>query len=132
MKWIDLTRNPKSITHLYNVVPELKQVEVSQISLNPDGPMLKINIDLPIYADHVPQRWGTHPNTVCAEIDFWCIDNLIINGFTRMPILNFQFERENEYIAVVASGEKCSINFTCNDIFIQRVTGYHNENRERT
>lgn len=126
MHWLSHVRNPKAIEHLYDEVPDLKQVELLRVFLDRDGPLIRFGVDLPRYADHVPPRWGSHPNTVQMEIDCSPILRFHVNGFHTNPILDFQFIRqESGILRIIADGANCSFQVDCHDLYIQRVIGYH-------
>jgi hypothetical protein len=126
MKWIALVENPKAIAHLYDEVPPLQGMVVKKVSLDRDGPTLKFNMDLPRFADHKPVRWEKESNTIHLEMDFDRVSDLKLSGWSTNPVFDFSLNQEANGIAVAAGDKDCHISFRCQNIYIQRVTGYTN------
>lgn len=129
MNWYELVRNPKAISHLYDVVPPLQCMEVTMIQLNRDGPLMRIEMDFPGFADRRPDRWHADWNTVAILLDFWGIQDLSWVGFSTQPVLNFSVEKTSNGLLVHGSGSDIELRFRCNTIYIQKVTGYVNTER---
>ncbi len=129
MSWHELSRNPLAITHLYDAVPPLHGMEVVSIRLLREGPVLRMEMDFPRFADHRPERWNPQWNTVAIQLDFWGIEDLKIDGFSVNPVLNFTVEKAAADLLVRASDESTRISFRCSTIYIQKVTGYTHEGR---
>ena len=129
--WHQYVFNPKAITHLYQEVPPLHGMEVVSIRLLRDGPVLRIEMDFPRFADHRPERWNPLWNTVAIQLDFWGIEDLKIEGFSTNPVLDFSVEKTAAGLLVRASDESMRISFRCSTIYIQKVTGYTHEERMR-
>jgi hypothetical protein len=132
MNWHELTRNPKAISHLYDVVPPLHGMEVTSIQLNRDGPILRVEMDFPRFATHRPERWPAEWNTVAILLDFWGIQDLKLAGFSTGPVLDFSIEKVATGLVVQASGGDIQLGFRCDSIYIQKVTGYTNTRAERS
>lgn len=127
MRWYELARNPRSITHLYDDVPPLKNMELIDLAINRDGPKLICKMDFPRFADHRPERWERACNTVHIQLDFWFIRDLKIDGFTTNHMLNFSIEKIENGLQIHANDHGCSMRFNCDSIYIQQVSGYIKE-----
>jgi hypothetical protein len=124
MRWHELAHNPRAITHLYDEMPPLEQIELIEVIIQRDGPKLICKMNFPRFADHRPERWNKDCNTVHVELEFWTISDLSIGGFTTTPMLNFSLEQAGDKLRVCAEGPGCKVQFHCETIFIQRVSGY--------
>ena len=127
MQWYELARNPQAIKHLYDEVPPLEEMELINLIINRDGPKVICKMDFPRFADHRPERWEKKSNTVHIELEFWMINELKIEGFTTTPMLDFTIEQIGDKMKVRAEDDGCSMQFLCETIYIQRVSGYIKE-----
>ncbi len=124
MSWITMVENPKVIAHLYDEVPPLQGMVVKKLSLDRDGPTLKFEMDLPRFADHKPARWERECNTVHLELDFDRVRDLKISGWSTNPVFDFSVKQTADGIVVESGSNECQVSFYCQNIYIQRVTGY--------
>ena len=129
MSWHKLVDNPKAIAHLYNDIPPLHGMEVIAIKLNRDGPMVRMEMDFPVFADHRPHRWSQQWNTVAIQLDFISVTGLKIGGLDTSPVLDFAIQKQESGLLVEAAGGGMSIHFQCENIYIQAITGYTNSER---
>ncbi len=127
MRWYELTHNPRAITHLYDEVPPLEQMELIEFILKRDGPKLICKMNFPRFADHPPERWHKDYNTVHIELEFWTLSDFSIEGFPTTPMLTFSLEQVGKKIQVCAEAPGCGVRFHCETIFIQKVSGYIKE-----
>ena len=132
MNWTDLVKNPKAISHLYSQVPPLRSMEAVMIRIDRDGPTFSIDLDFPQYADHVPTRWHPDWNTVAIQLDFSGLRDLSIKGASTNPVLNFSIEKLGDELKITANDADIRIEFVCDSIYIQKVTGYMNTERSST
>lgn len=130
MNWHEFVDNPKAISHLYDVIPPLRGMEVVAIRLNRDGPTVRIEMDFPVFADHRPHRWSQQWNTVAMQLDFSGITGLKITGLDTSPILNFLIRKDDSLLFAEATGDQMSICFQCESVYIQNMTGYMNTERK--
>ena len=104
-------------------------MEVIAIKLNRDGPMVRMEMDFPVFADHRPHRWSQQWNTVAMQLDFIGVTGLKIGGLDTSPVLDFAIQKQETGLLVEAAGGGMSIHFQCENIYIQAVTGYTNIER---
>ncbi|MBD3231404.1 hypothetical protein GF322_01960 [Candidatus Dependentiae bacterium] len=123
--WYEILENNFFIKKLYNKVPELKNVNISEINITNEGNKISIICSLPYYADYPPQKWiDSKHNTVFVEIDFFLIQEINIQA------IKFDFFKgnidifldENNLINVKITGDP-KANFIANSGLIQSVTG---------
>jgi hypothetical protein len=124
MSWITLVRNPKAIAHLYDEVPPLNGMEVLRVHLDRDGPTLTLDMDFPQFVDHLPTRWEKQSNSIQVVLRFDDIRDFQMTGFSINPVFDFSIRQISDGLLVAAGDSNCKISFRCENIYIQKVTGY--------
>lgn len=123
--WYEIIENNFFIKKLYKKVPELKNVNISEINITNEGNKISIICDLPYYADYPPQKWiDSKHNTVIVEIDFFLIHEINIQA-RKFDFFKGNIDMlvdKNNLINVKISGSPTA-NFVANSGLIQSVTG---------
>ncbi|MEU2148838.1 MULTISPECIES: Imm50 family immunity protein [Streptomyces albovinaceus subgroup] len=83
MQWTALLNNPEGINATYlQDPPDLRGVRIHEVSLQVEGPTLKLRFDLPAYPDHPPRKWLAQKyNTVQVELSFGGLKSISLSGF---------------------------------------------------
>jgi hypothetical protein len=124
--WHELSENPQMLSAFYNNVPQLDSVEIHEILLHRDGPLLKVRFEMPIFPDKPPDSWLKQGfNTAQLVVDFWSISDLAIQGWSTTNIGNLRIEKIadlNLLLTIISPDFKLSAKamfFRC-----AKITGY--------
>lgn len=103
---------------------DLEEVDLHEVALQRDGPRLQLRFDLPRFPDHPPARWHADANAVQVTVDFWMIEELIVNGWgtTNTGVLTLRPSSDGLRVSFAASG--ASLSCRCSVARIVRVSEY--------
>ena len=86
--WYNILQNNSFLKKLYNKVPELSNIRISEINIQNEENKISIIFYLPYYADTPPQEWvDAEYNTVFVQVDFLVIHNLYIESANNCPFI---------------------------------------------
>jgi hypothetical protein len=81
MNWYELALNPQSLKRLYDIVPELENVELFSINLSCDNSRIQIRFDLAIFPEHPPKKWHDEFNRAQIQLSFFDITDFEAKGW---------------------------------------------------
>jgi hypothetical protein len=126
--WNNILDKNMFINSLYEKIPELKAVRISEIKIQVAADKVTIILDLPRYADRPPAKWKQLKyNTTVVELDLFEIKKINIKSIDRDLKCDIEMSlNENGMIAVKMNG---SINGEITAVvgLIQSVRGYYNK-----
>ena len=127
--WHLLTDNPQAVSRLYTKVPPLEYVSLIGISLHNDGPVAKIEFDLPNFPDIPPDRWKKSGfNTAQLHLELFVITKFSLEGWSNQLVVDVDIRRTGEgLISVTSQGANFNLNTQCQVIHIAHMIGYQNE-----
>jgi hypothetical protein len=127
MEWYEFSHNPQAVTQLFSTAPALRKVPLFEVVLHEDGPRLQIRLNLNDFPERPPARWiRAGYNTVQAELWFWTLTSLHIEGWTTNNIVDVHIGNQGDgELSLLIQGESCLIRATCLHSFrIMRLGGY--------
>ncbi|MEV5613631.1 Imm50 family immunity protein [Streptomyces sp. NPDC052225] len=128
MRWTSLLHNPEGINALYQGnPPELCGVRVHEVTLQTQGPTLKLRLDLPEYPAQPPRKWADQKfNTVQVEVSFSGLRSASLTGFKRDISADVSLtEGDGVGVSVTAPGVHLQANAAT--AFISTLTAYVDE-----
>ena len=128
MAWTALLENPEGIDSIYQgVPPQLEGVHIHEVSLNREGPALRVRFDLPDYPDHPPRKWQLQGfNTVQVELLFGGLSSVEINGFSVQPVGDILLTRDGKVHVAISSNET-NIRAVADIVYTAKVSAYLND-----
>ncbi|MCX7920802.1 MAG: immunity 50 family protein [Clostridia bacterium] len=123
--WYNCLDNNKFLLTLYELVPELVDVQITKLAISDSGNRITIAFKMPIYPDFPPKKWKERDyNAVIMELDFFAISGLKISANTNYYTGKIQIKRaENQLVDIVISGN-INAQFHAEAGLIQSVEGY--------
>lgn len=105
MGWLDLVTNPQGLRDIFQGdVPSLEGVTLHEISIDREGPALRLRLDLPGYPADPPARWRRGGfNTVQVELLFGGVRDLSLAGISTEMLVNVEIQRQGDVIVDVSS-----------------------------
>lgn len=126
--WSEVLERNYFLTSLYNDLPELKNVRISEVMIQDEGRVVAIVFDLPIYAEKPPEKWrNLSDNTICVRVDFSAVREIsIASGLAEYKGDIEIFKDELELTVVRITGTVNAL-IKADSGFVQSVTSYYNE-----
>lgn len=123
--WSDYLKKNMFLLSLYDEMPILKNVRITQFRVSCDGNRVELVFDMPKYATNPPKKWQEHIcNAVIVQIDFGAIKSLDFNLKCTRYIGDIDiFLDENELINLRICGD-IEVNLSAELAFVQKVEGY--------
>lgn len=81
MGWPHHLMNPESLSTLFDSIEELDMLNVFEVTLKRDGPVLALRADLPRFPERPSKRWSPGANRVQVSIELLWIEGLSLSGF---------------------------------------------------
>ena len=81
--WHEYLDNNIFIRMIYKNVPELEKIDIYEVVVSHNGPLIKIGFDLPRFADFPPKKWDPTHNTVRMTLEFFGSEELAWEGWSR-------------------------------------------------
>jgi len=126
--WCDFLERNNFLVSLYNELPELKDVRISEINIHDEGRIASISFDMPYYAERPPKKWqNLGDNTVSVRVDFSAVQEILLtsSSFDYKGDIEI-FKDESELIIIRIIGTVNAL-LKAESGFIQSVTGYTKE-----
>ncbi|MFH8785176.1 Imm50 family immunity protein [Streptomyces roseoverticillatus] len=123
--WAELLTNPAGITSIYGgSLPPLQGVHIHEVSLNREGPTLKVRFDLSEYPERAPRKWVSQGfNTVQIELCLSGVRDVALTGFGTDPIADIILTRTNSIEMELVSAQ-ARIKATADSVFISNISAY--------
>lgn len=113
------------LVSLYEKVPELKEVRISEINIHDEGRIVAVKFDMPYYAERPPKKWVEQgDNTVAVRIDFSAIHEIKLSSGTLDFRANIEILKDEADLIVVKITGTVNAFIKAESAFIQTVTGY--------
>ncbi|MGQ4727104.1 Imm50 family immunity protein [Streptomyces sp. Ju416(a)] len=128
MQWITLLNNPEGINAIYlQDPPDLHGVRIHEVSLQVEGPTLKLRFDLPAYPDHPPRKWLAQKyNTVQVELSFGGLKSISLSGFGTDISADVSLTGEDG-VNVKATSAGVHLQANATTAFVSKLSAYANE-----
>lgn len=112
--WVKCFENNFFITKLFNDMPQLENVHILSININPCNNNILIKINLSTFVDFPPPKWGSKGEYVLTiELDFY---NVSINYFNKISTENVNIQiqkKENTNNFFSKDGIEMCFDFEC-------------------
>lgn len=132
MSWNDLVSNPQGLRVIFQGdPPPLVGVSLHEVSVDRDGPSLRLRFDLPGYPSDPPAKWHRLGfNTVQVELLFGRVTELFLTGISTEVIADISIRRNSEVSVDGASLELVSppmqISAVAASLTVSRMSAYLN------
>lgn len=125
MEWIAGLSNADGIRRIYEGgLPTLDRVRIHEISVNREGPAVRIRFDLSRYPASPPVKWQRFGcNTVQVEISFGGVSELSLTRFSVEPICKLSIRNEGS-ILFSAESESVNLSGVSESALVLNISGY--------
>lgn len=126
--WSEACQNPEALRHLYADVPDVNPVEIHEVVIRRDGPLLEVRVQLPTFPDHPPARWPEGANTVQVTIDLWGVSDFEQQGWGTENRGTLALKRlDSGELLFSFESESARLRAKCTLARISRVSAYVND-----
>lgn len=124
--WTDFIANPQSVLDLYHEPPSLVQVDLFNIEMSRDGPLIRLTIGLDGFPSRPSPRWRRiEANAVTLELLLFGTEAVRLDGWSTTNFVNIEIQRfSHDMLLVQVSGPTCALNCRCAYIRVDAITPY--------
>lgn len=126
MAWPDFLENPQAIASLFASDVDLSHVDLHEIIVHRDGPVIRLRFDVTAMPDVPPGRWPIEANVTQITLAAWGVATLQLEGWATSVLGELSVCRDNDRYLLSFVGEHCHLAATCSSICIERLQGYVN------
>jgi len=130
LDWVDALDNPQAIRSLFCDLSTFSEIRLYEISVNREGPVLRLRFDVPVVPAPLPKKWPDGANTTQITVAAWGLGALRLKGWTTDVCGDLSVSRiGNEmHIKIAGPTSQFKATFTC--LHLERVSGYVAGGRE--
>jgi hypothetical protein len=110
--------NPGVLQQIYREIPALRDVRIRSVNLNWRGPTLTLRLDLPSYAENVPQQWvGADVDTVQCQLQFLAVGAVSLTEWEPPAVASVEMSSPdaNRRVKVGVRGAGVNLDFDCSE-----------------
>jgi hypothetical protein len=124
--WTDFIANPQSVLGLYHEPPSLAQVDLFNIEMSRDGPLIRLKIGLDEFPSRPSPRWRRiEANAVTLELLLVGAERVRLDGWSTTNVVNIEIQRLScDMLQAEVSGPTCVLNCKCAYVYVEAVTPY--------
>lgn len=125
MAWYDQCANPKLVYGYYSAPPALDRIDLHEVVLHRDGPVLRLRGNLPVFPDRPSKRWPQQANAAQISIALWGVTGVSIRDWATTIEGVFTLERlAQQRLAFSFSSDTVALCGECIAARIDGITGY--------
>jgi hypothetical protein len=132
MSWLKHVTNPEFLKELFQNEPALVGVRALELTMSPDGPTVKLRININEFPSNPPQKWkDMQANTVQLTMSFIDVTGLALQGLSTQCVVDIDVQRQSDMLHVQMAGD-ITAEFKCLAIYLDKVTAYSMEPQAKT
>jgi hypothetical protein len=131
MSWIDAVSNPQGLQEIYSGdPPSLVGVDVHGVSIEREGPTLRLILDLPGYPDNPPMKWRRSGfNAIQVELLFGGVNDLSLTGISTEVLADIDIRRDGGVVLDLRS-KTMRVLAAAASVTISKVSAYLDSDRD--
>lgn len=127
MSWSRYIENPASLALLGAAAEDLGWIELHELVVHRDGPLLRLRFDVPFVPEKFPVRWPAEANTTQITLAAWGIGDLRVAGWAT-SVSGLLSAGDNGNVQVLRfKGDSCAVRTSYSVLRVEKVSGYVNE-----
>lgn len=127
MSWSRYLENPDSLALLRVAAEDLGLIELHELTVHRDGPMLRLRFDLPFVPERLPVRWPAEANTTQITLAAWGVRDLSVVGWSTSVRGLLSVGDVGDARVLRFKGESCVVQTSYSLLRVEKVSGYVNE-----
>jgi hypothetical protein len=129
MNWVALLENPQAVGSLFAETATFSHVELHEVIVAREGPVLRLRFDVSAVPSPLPARWPEGSNTTQFIIAAWGVADVELVGWGSSVSGELNVSRSGERIHLQFAGSACGFKASCIALRVERLSGYVNGNR---
>ncbi|WP_141733560.1 Imm50 family immunity protein [Oligoflexus tunisiensis] len=129
MNWFDTLNDKRSLESIYGAeIPDLDSVCIRELTLDENGPSLKIRFDFGKFPSNPPLKWAQSGfNTVQCVLVFDQLSSVQIHGWLTRNVGQLEIVQESPArFKVTFNGSSSKFWLDCGLIWLQTISAYTN------
>jgi hypothetical protein len=127
MSWSRYIENPDSLALLGAAAEDFRLIELHELVVHRDGPLLRLRFDVPFVPEQLPVRWPAEANTTQITLAAWGIGDLSLTGWAT-SVRGLLCAVDDGNVRVLRfNGESCAVRVSYTALRVENVSGYVNE-----
>ena len=124
--WVDKLENPEAITSIYSHAPTLKNVRVTYISMDENGPTVTLHFNPQKAPDKQSPRWKrAGVNAVTIMLQLMAVEQLTVENWPSETSVDIELSRDNgNKLHLSIADETMKLNCSCLFIRISGIAGF--------
>lgn len=128
MYWPTFIENAQAVSSLFEEVDSLSVVELHEVVVHRDGPLVRLRFDIQIVPKALPKGWPADANTTQITLAAWGVEELSLNGWGTSVLGRLSVERSSTGAQVITFvGGPCELRAKHSVLRVERIQGYVNE-----
>ncbi len=127
MSWSQYIENPDAIAAFGVAAEDLGSIELHELIVHRDGPVLRLRFDVPFVPAKFPARWPIEANTTQITLAAWGIGNLSVAGWGTSVRGLLSAGDDGDGGVLRFNGENCAVQTSYAVLRVEKVSGYVNE-----
>jgi len=122
--WVDVLAQPQAVRSLFVDTSSFAGVDLFEISIDRQGPVLRLRFSIPIAPSSPPKRWQKGANATQFVLAAWHLDSVEVQGFGwEVPgeLTGAWMSDSRETLALRFAGPACRIHAVCRDLRVERI-----------
>ncbi|NJQ02063.1 hypothetical protein HCK00_16350 [Streptomyces sp. PLAI1-29] len=108
-------------------MPPLQGVKLFEVSVNREGPSMRLRLDLAAYPENPPKKWSAQGfNVVHVELYFGGVDSVRMAGISVNPVVDISLRR-GEKISLEVRSPEVNVSATADSVHILRMQAHADE-----
>jgi len=130
MNVIASLENPQEIQSLFGDEIDLSAIQLHEVVLHRDGPVLRLRFDIPSVPEQLPKKWSAGVNTTQLSLAAWGLQSLQIEGWASNIGGELSVTSDGALKRLTFNGEKCRINAVCEMLRVENISAYNNTSHD--
>ncbi|MCW2241615.1 immunity 50 family protein [Azospirillum canadense] len=128
MNWVDVLAHPHAVRSLFTDMTSFEtfaRVDLHEINIDREGPVLRLRFDIPIVPSSPPKRWQKGVCVTQFVLAAWRVSSIDVQGFGwEVPgeLTGAWTSETHQALALCFSGPACQLRATCEVLRVERVS----------
>lgn len=127
MSWFRCIENPDSLPLLRVAAEDLALIELHELTVHRDGPVLRLRFDVPFVPEKLPARWPAESNTTQITLAAWGIGDLSVVGWATSVRGLLAAGEVGDVRVLRFNSESCAVRSSYSGLRVEKIIGYINE-----
>ena len=124
MNWVESLENPQAVSSLFSRAPDFSHIELHEVWLGRDGPVLRLRFDVTMVPSPLPRKWPKGSNTTQFVVAAWGIGSLQLTGWGTSMHGRLAVALVGPEAKLTFFSSECELNASFTALRVEKITGY--------